>query len=67
MTEFWLGYVAGILSCIVPFLLIAFFTIGGFADDERSRDLIDHEEQPDIRLTKIKSEYVRSIDDVKRD
>ena len=66
MTEFWLGYVAGLVSCILPFMIIAFFTVGGFADDERYRDHRDPEEQPDIRLTTIKSEYVRSIDNVER-
>lgn len=67
MTEFWLGYASGILSCILPFLLIAFFSVGGLADDDRYRDHIDSEEQPDIRLTKIKSEYIRSIDNAERD
>lgn len=66
VTEFWLGYIAGLVSCILPFMIIAFFTVGGFADDKRGRDLIDHEEQPDIRLTTIKSEHVRSIDNVER-
>lgn len=63
MTEFWLGYVVGVLSCALPLLVIAFFKVGGLADDRRYRDYTDYEEQPDIRLTKIKSEHVRSIDD----
>lgn len=67
MNEFWMGYIVGALSCAIPLLLIGFFKVGGFADDDRYRDHIDSEEQPDIRLTTIKSEHVRSYTNVERD
>jgi hypothetical protein len=66
VTEFWMGYIVGALSCAIPLMLLAFFKVGGFADDERYRDY-QEEEQPDIRLTTIKSEHVRSYTNAERD
>lgn len=61
MTEFWVGFLAGVIGSVAPIIAWMFFYVGAKLDE------LEHsEEQPDIRLTKIKSEHVR-IYDAERD
>lgn len=61
MTEFWIGFFAGVIGIVAPLLAWSIFYVG-FREDEPEIP----EYQPDIRLTKIKSEHVRAFD-VERD
>lgn len=59
MSEFMFGFVCGALailgaSLVLSFLAMMFAEVGAREDDHP----ID---QPDIRLTKIKSDYVRTF------
>lgn len=49
------AYFAGMLTMLMFGIMFSFFDAGARHDERHA------EEQPDIRLTKIKSEHVRSI------
>jgi hypothetical protein len=57
MSEFFLGFIAGLVSCGFALITFSLCYVGAKADREFEHDV----EQPDIRLTKIKSEHIRSI------
>lgn len=57
MTEFWVGFLAGVIGSVAPIIAWMIFYVGA-----RLNELEHPEEQPDIRLTKIKSEHVRIFD-----
>lgn len=61
MTEFWVGFLAGVIGSVSPIIAWMFFYVGARLD-EVNRAETCAEEQPDIRLTKIKSEHVRTFD-----
>ena len=53
MTEFLFGYVAGLGTTLIAGLVISFVVVGTRNEEP------EPESQDDIRLTKIKSKYVR--------
>jgi hypothetical protein len=53
MTEFLFGYVAGLGTTLIAGLVISFVVVGA------RREEPELESQDDIRLTRIKSRYVR--------
>jgi hypothetical protein len=53
MTEFLFGYVAGLGTTLIAGLVMSFVVVGARSEDP------EPESQDDIRLTKIKSRYVR--------
>lgn len=61
MTEFWVGFFAGVIGSVAPIIAWMFFYVGARLDEMNHAEG-DAEEQPDIRLTKIKSEHVRTFD-----
>lgn len=61
MTEFWVGFFAGVIGSVAPIIAWMFFYVGARLDEMNHAES-DAEEQPDIRLTKIKSEHVRVYD-----
>ena len=61
MTEFWVGFLAGVIGSVAPIIAWMILYVGARLD-EINRAESYAEEQPDIRLTKIKSEHVRTYD-----
>ena len=53
MTEFLFGYVAGLGTTLIAGLVISFVVVGSRSEEP------EPESPDDIRLTKIKSRYVR--------
>jgi hypothetical protein len=53
MTEFLFGYVAGLGTTLIAGLVISFVAVSSRNEDP------EPESQDDIRLTKIKSRYLR--------
>jgi hypothetical protein len=60
MSEFTFGFVSGVMSLLVVSALLVALMMVFISAGKREYDE-EPEEQPDIRLTTIKSEHIRSI------